>query len=57
MSETIRLQAQSQRNNHPLFLPAPLKGGGGFEVFGVSGADNSQGIPMIGLGKARVVTE
>ena len=57
MSETNRLQARRPCANDPLFLPAPLKGGGVFEVYIFRGKLYRRGIQLIGLGKARVVTE
>lgn len=39
MSEANRLQARRPCANAPLFLPAPLKGGGAFVAFSGDNAD------------------
>jgi hypothetical protein len=57
MSETNRLQAQRPCANAPLFLPATIKGLWGFCGLWSLGVNTSQYIPLIGFGKARVVTE
>jgi len=40
-----------------LFLPAPLKGGGAFVVFGLLGRTLCRAYSWLAWGKARVVTE
>ncbi len=57
MSDTNRLQAQRPSANTTIFLPAPLKSDGVFEVFIFRGKLYRRGILLIGLGKTRVVTE
>ena len=43
--------------NDPLFLPAPLKGGGAFVAVGVQGQTLRRAYRWLAWGKARVVTE
>ncbi|HZL08353.1 MAG TPA: hypothetical protein VFC65_00030 [Prolixibacteraceae bacterium] len=57
MSETNRLQARRPCANDPLFLPAPLKGGGASEVFVFRGKLYRRAYRWLAWGKARVVTE
>jgi len=57
MSETNRLQAQRPCANDPLFLPAPLKGGGAFVAFGFRGKLYRRAYRWLAWGKASVVTE
>ncbi|HZL11557.1 MAG TPA: hypothetical protein VFC65_16360 [Prolixibacteraceae bacterium] len=57
MSETNRLQARRPCANDPLFLPAPLKGGGVFEVFVFRGKLYRRACRWLAWGKARVMTE